>query len=99
MIPEEEKESKKIKALQLQVRGERKAASPSKNRNQNPKHKPHETVMSGKVLRVVSTADFRDFFHYPEVPTIYKPKSLKVQPQGIGSKGRVSVERVSVLLR
>lgn len=53
MSPEEEKESKKKKALQLLVQGEQKAASPSKNRNQKPKHRPHETVMSGEVLKVI----------------------------------------------
>lgn len=53
MRPEEEKESKKKKALQLLVRGEQKAASPSKHRNQKRKHEPHETVMSGEVLQVI----------------------------------------------
>ena len=50
----------------------------------------------GRFCKSFSTAGFRDFFHYLELPKSYKPKSLKVQPQ---YRGRVSVERVSVLLR
>ena len=52
MRPEGEKESKKKKAPQLLVQGEQKAASPSENRNQKPKHGPHETVMSREVRKV-----------------------------------------------
>ena len=50
----------------------------------------------GRFWKSFSTAGLRDFFHYLELPNSYKPKSPKVQPR---YRGRVSVERVSVLLR
>lgn len=60
------------------VRWEESRPPSPQNRNQNIKFKPYEIIMRLNVLKVASTADFRDFFHYPEGPKNYKPHSFKV---------------------